>query len=42
MKRESVNYIRYFLEEWIPPALRELKRMHYLLHAALGHKDEPT
>jgi len=67
VKRECVNFFRYFLEEWIPPALRdsppmrrlfrsvcglvldtvtrgrrELKRIHYLLHAALTHTDEPT
>ncbi len=36
MKRESVNYIRYLLEEWIPPALRDSAPMRWLFRAYWG------
>ncbi len=36
MKRESVNFIRYLLEEWIPPALRDSRPMRWLFRAYWG------
>jgi ubiquinone/menaquinone biosynthesis C-methylase UbiE len=36
VKRESVNFIRYLLEEWIPPALRDSPPMRWLFRAYWG------
>lgn len=36
MKRESVNFIRYLLEEWLPPALRDSALMRWLFRAYWG------
>ncbi|HEY6125662.1 MAG TPA: class I SAM-dependent methyltransferase [Steroidobacteraceae bacterium] len=36
MKRERVNFIRYLLEEWIPPALRDSAPMRWLFRAYWG------
>jgi SAM-dependent methyltransferase len=36
VKRESVNTIRYLLEEWIPPALRDSAPMRWLFRAYWG------
>ena len=36
MKRESVNFIRYLLEEWIPPVLRDSAPMRWLFRAYWG------
>jgi len=36
MKRESVNFIRYLLEEWIPPALRDSAPMRWLFRGYWG------
>lgn len=36
MKRERVNFIRYLLEEWIPPALRDSTPMRWLFRAYWG------
>ncbi|MEO8061546.1 MAG: methyltransferase domain-containing protein [Pseudomonadota bacterium] len=36
MKRESVNAIRYLLEEWIPPALRDSAPMRWLFRLYWG------
>ncbi len=36
MKRESVNTIRYLLEEWIPPALRDSAAMRWLFRRYWG------
>ena len=36
MKRETVNRIRYLLEEWIPPALRDSSLMRWLFRAYWG------
>ena len=36
MKRESVNTIRYVLEEWIPPALRDSAAMRWLFRRYWG------
>jgi SAM-dependent methyltransferase len=36
MRRESVNFIRYVLEEWIPPALRDSAPMRWLFRAYWG------
>jgi len=36
MKRESVNAIRYLLEEWIPPVLRDSAPMRWLFRAYWG------
>ena len=36
MKRESVNFIRYLLEEWIPPALRDSPPMRWLFRLYWG------
>jgi ubiquinone/menaquinone biosynthesis C-methylase UbiE len=36
VKRERVNFIRYFLEEWIPPALRDSVIMRWLFRAYWG------
>jgi ubiquinone/menaquinone biosynthesis C-methylase UbiE len=36
VKRESVNRIRYVLEEWLPPALRDSGPMRWLFRAHWG------
>ena len=36
MRRESVNRIRFLLEEWIPPALRDSAPMRWLFRAYWG------
>jgi ubiquinone/menaquinone biosynthesis C-methylase UbiE len=36
VKRESVNFIRYVLEEWIPPALRDSPPMRWLFRLYWG------
>jgi ubiquinone/menaquinone biosynthesis C-methylase UbiE len=36
MKRESVNVIRYVLEEWIPPALRDSRLMRFAFRRYWG------
>ena len=36
MRRERVNFIRYLLEEWIPPALRDSAPMRWLFRAYWG------
>lgn len=36
MRRESVNFIRYVLEEWIPPGLRDSAPMRWLFRAYWG------
>jgi SAM-dependent methyltransferase len=36
VKRESVNFIRYLLEEWIPPALRDSAPMRWLFRGYWG------
>lgn len=36
MRRESVNFIRYVLEEWIPPALRDSAPMRWLFRLYWG------
>jgi ubiquinone/menaquinone biosynthesis C-methylase UbiE len=36
MKRERVNFIRYLLEEWVPPALRDSAPMRWLFRAYWG------
>jgi ubiquinone/menaquinone biosynthesis C-methylase UbiE len=36
VKRESVNFIRYVLEEWIPPGLRDSAPMRWLFRAYWG------
>ena len=36
MKRETVNTIRYFLEEWIPPAIRDSAFMRWVFRAYWG------
>lgn len=36
MKRESVNVIRYLLEEWLPPALRDSALMRWLFRSYWG------
>ena len=36
MKRETVNFVRYLLEEWIPPALRDSPPMRWLFRAYWG------
>jgi len=36
MKRERVNFIRYLLEEWIPPALRDSAPMRWLFRSYWG------
>jgi ubiquinone/menaquinone biosynthesis C-methylase UbiE len=36
VKRESVNFIRYLLEEWIPPAFRDSAPMRWLFRAYWG------
>ncbi len=36
MKRESVNRIRYLLEEWLPPALRDSAPMRFLFRRYWG------
>ncbi len=36
MKRESVNFIRYLLEEWVPPALRDSSPMRWLFRLYWG------
>ena len=36
MKRETVNGIRYILEEWIPPALRDSAPMRWLFRRYWG------
>lgn len=36
MKRESVNRIRYLLEEWLPPVLRDSSLMRWLFRAHWG------
>lgn len=37
MRRENVNRIRYFLEEWLPPALRDSAPMRWLFRRYWGH-----
>jgi ubiquinone/menaquinone biosynthesis C-methylase UbiE len=36
MRRESVNFIRYLLEEWIPPAVRDSAPMRWLFRLYWG------
>jgi len=36
VKRERVNFIRYLLEEWIPPALRDSAPMRWMFRAYWG------
>ena len=36
MKRESVNFIRYLLEEWVPPVLRDSSPMRWLFRLYWG------
>jgi ubiquinone/menaquinone biosynthesis C-methylase UbiE len=36
MKRERVNFIRYLLEEWIPPALRDSAPMRWMFRLYWG------
>ncbi|HTU68103.1 MAG TPA: class I SAM-dependent methyltransferase [Steroidobacteraceae bacterium] len=36
MRRESVNFIRYVLEEWIPPVLRDSAPMRWLFRGYWG------
>jgi ubiquinone/menaquinone biosynthesis C-methylase UbiE len=36
MRRETVNTIRYLLEEWIPPALRDSAPMRWLFRSYWG------
>jgi SAM-dependent methyltransferase len=37
MRRETVNKIRYILEEWLPPVLRESRFMRVLFRLHWGH-----
>ena len=37
MKRESVNFIRHLLEEWVPPVLRDSPPMRWLFRTYWGH-----
>jgi SAM-dependent methyltransferase len=36
VKRETVNFIRYLLEEWVPPALRDSALMRWMFRAYWG------
>jgi ubiquinone/menaquinone biosynthesis C-methylase UbiE len=36
VKRESVNFVRYVLEEWIPPILRDSRLMRWLFRTYWG------
>jgi ubiquinone/menaquinone biosynthesis C-methylase UbiE len=36
VKRESVNFVRYLLEEWIPPVVRDSRPMRWLFRAYWG------
>jgi SAM-dependent methyltransferase len=36
LRRESVNFLRYILEEWVPPVLRDSAPMRWLFRAHWG------
>ncbi len=36
MRRETVNFIRYLLEEWLPPAVRDSAPMRWLFRSYWG------